>query len=156
MWRRLLLVLPLVAGLALALSAAQCFPRQCRSYTNCQRQCDCTDAQRNQIVPCEIGFRCDVESGYCSDEYNQSCDEICQQYAARSACGTKTCTNEAECVRQLTCSAVNQQTGQVLCTFNCDLPFACETDPGVCEQAFGLDDVTLCSQFCAPPPGCGT
>ncbi len=155
MHRQLVLVLPFFAVLALVLSAGQCFPRQCRSYTNCQRQCECTDGQRNEIVPCALNFRCDVETGYCADEYNQSCEEICQKYAAKSACGTKTCTNEAECVRQLSCSALNQQTGQVLCTYNCDVPFVCETDPGVCEDGFGLDEATICAQFCPPPAGCG-
>lgn len=155
MWRRLSLVLPLLSVLVLLLSAGQCFPRQCRTSAHCQRYCECTDGQRGTVVPCAVDFRCDVQAGYCADEYNQSCDEICQKYAARNACGTKTCESELDCVRQATCNAVNPQTGQVLCTYNCDVPFFCEADPGVCEASYGLDDQTFCATHCPVPAGCG-
>lgn len=156
MSRRFVLAFPLALALLASMMAANCLPRPCRGYENCLRECDCTDAQRNQVIPCAVHFRCDLESGSCADEYNMSCDELCGRFAARDACGTKVCESEAECVRQLTCLAANPETGEVLCTFNCDVPFACDTEVGACDEGFGQDDATICAQFCSPPPGCGS
>jgi hypothetical protein len=152
---RFVLAFPMLVALLSAATATQCLPRPCEGYQNCLRQCDCTDATRNQVIPCSMHFRCDLEKRSCDDEFNMGCDELCGRFAARSACGTKVCANEAECVRLLTCLAVNPQTGQVLCSFQCDVAFGCDTEAGACEPGFAQNDETICAQFCTPPPGCG-
>lgn len=146
----LLFVLPLVA--------AQCLPRQCLDHRNCERFCECEDAQTNNSIPCTMFFRCDENSGVCADEYNMSCDQVCQNYAAVGTCGSKTCEDESDCLRQAICAPVNEESGEVRCTYNCDVPFACASNGeagGTCAPEFLQDDQTVCAQFCPAPPGCG-
>lgn len=146
----LLLALPLFV---VPLAAGNCLPRQCLDHTNCERFCECEDATTDRSIPCTMFFRCDESAGICADEYNLSCDEVCQQFAATESCGRKTCDNETDCLRFTTCQRVNQQTGQVLCTYNCEVPFQCEAS-GTCAPAYIQDDQTVCAQFCPPPAGC--
>lgn len=150
MWRKLLYALPLLVVLSGLLTGAQCFPRQCRTHEHCQRLCECKDNTTNTVLQCPMFFQCNVESGVCADEYNMGCDEICGRFAATGTCGSKTCENEAQCVRSAVCQATNQQTGET-CQYNCEVTFACEQDIGACEAGFAVDDNTLC-QSC--PPTC--
>jgi hypothetical protein len=153
MIRRALLLLAL-ALLVLPLAAGNCFPRQCLDHTNCERFCECEDAQTNRVLPCTMFFRCDESAGVCADEYGMSCDQVCQEFAATDTCGRKTCDNEVDCLRLATCQVNNQTTGEVLCTFSCEIPFTCENG-STCAAEYVQDDQTVCAQFCVPPAGCG-
>lgn len=138
----------LVASFALLLLAgAQCFPRQCRTHEHCLRVCECEEAETEIVIECPFFFRCERDTGTCESDYSASCSEICQRYAGAGLCGSKKCTNEAECVRSVLCQAQNQQTGEVS-QFGCELPFACNQDVGACEAGFAADDNTIC-QACA-------
>lgn len=152
MWRRLLLTAPVIFSLLGLLAGAQCFPRQCRSHLNCERLCDCNDASNGTVVQCPMFFRCDVQNGICADEYNMGCDELCGRYAARDVCGSKTCSDESECVRQALCEARDPQTGALICSYTCEVTFACDPEAGACEAAFGLDDGSLCASALCPIP----
>jgi hypothetical protein len=154
MWRRVLLVVGLVAGLLSVLTAAQCFPRQCLSELNCERFCECQDASRGEVIPCNAFFKCDQSAGVCVDDYSLSCDEICQRFAANDVCGSKACNNEVDCIRELSCSTTNPQTSEVLCSYECELPFTCQADSMTCEETYATEQITLCQQFCPPPAGC--
>ena len=150
MWRKLSYRVTLLVALFPLLAGAQCFPRQCRSHEHCQRLCECSDTSTNTFVQCPMFFRCDTQAGVCADEYNMSCDEVCQRFAASGLCGSKTCDNEAECVREVVCKAVDSQSGQPVCEFGCPVTFRCEQDVGACEAAFA-DPTTPCPATCPVP-----
>lgn len=142
-----------VGGMAvlLLLAGAQCFPRQCRSYQNCERLCECTDNSNGSLIACPMYFSCDTRAGVCGDDYNMSCDEVCGRFAAREMCGTRPCSNEADCVREAVCRATDPQSGAVYCTYNCEFTFGCVEGANGCEVDFGLDDLTFCARYCPIP-----
>lgn len=140
----------------LACAGAQCFPRQCKTYEHCQRSCDCYDNSNNTSVTCPIAFDCDVQNEVCADDYTMTCDEICGRYAARSACGSKTCVDEGDCVRRALCDAVHPTTGALVCTYTCDVTFGCDAEAGVCDAAFMLEDAQICASGLCPLPSDGS
>lgn len=148
-WKIVLVVLTM-----LLLGQASSCPRECDSADNCKRTpCRCTDASRpNSEVECGLTFRCETAPGVCEDDYNISCDELCQTYAARSLCDRRRCLDDGECLRQVTCPVIDANNqpvpGQ---SFNCDLIFTCDTPNSVCApldngvDANSTDDI-ICAE----------
>lgn len=142
-----------VTLLTLPLQGSGCFAKECLDETYCVRECECTDSTRNTVTQCPIQFQCNVADQICDEAYNDlSCDEICTNYAARGLCGSKQCTTENECLRQTTCQAFDPGTGEQICSYNCDLLFACDADVNACEADYLLPDNELC-QRCAESAG---
>jgi len=155
---RTLRLFPALASTLLLLAAAGC-PKECRDETYCTRTCDCRDAQRNRIIECPMSFQCNLEgeTGYCEDDYNGlSCDGddgICKRYAATGLCGSKVCVNEEDCqIEDLLCEIRDQQTGQLIQQYFCDLAFSCDLNAGACEAAYAAPVAQHC-QTCLEQGG---
>jgi hypothetical protein len=141
----MILLLAVALG-TLLWTAATCFPRTCDTSANCLKSCRCEDKSRDEIVDCPLFFMCNTESGTCEDSYNMSCDEFCGTFAARGACGSKRCDDEADCDRKSVCQTEGPPDQQS--AFECEIRFECDIEgAGVCSAGYGLDDATFCSQF---------
>lgn len=141
----------LLAGL---LSGTTCFPKQCEDDTYCVRECNCESSAGGGEFACPIQLACNTGEGVCAAEYNElTCEEICQQVAARSLCGSKRCTGAEDCVRSATCLQFDPETGQQIGSFECDLPFACDPDAQVCEEAYVTTSDDQVCQECAAQQG---
>ena len=138
-----LLTLALALAAALPLLGAQCFPRQCNSPANCERVCECVDAQANTNFFCSARFQCDVQNNVCADDYNSSCQEICERFFANGLCGSQGCENAAQCVRDAQCALADEE-GGLICQYTCSRAFECLAETNVCEADFSLDDNTIC------------
>ncbi|MFZ9886428.1 MAG: hypothetical protein ACO3JL_02905, partial [Myxococcota bacterium] len=61
-----------------------------------------------------------------------------------------------DCVREAQCGLINQQTGESLCEYICEVPVACDQNSKVCGAEYTIDDATLCRDLtlCPPPQSC--
>ncbi len=151
---RLIFVLVVVA---IGLFAAAC-ARKCKNADDCQRMCECADEAKDRIVNCNVFFTCTATTEECSTELTSlSCDQICQDFAApidddgNNLCGRRRCTGDDECTRELLCTVPASQDGTVPArSFDCTLPFRCDTGLGFCEIAGSLTDEQTCAQ-CPQP-----
>ncbi|MFZ9889614.1 MAG: hypothetical protein ACO3JL_19135, partial [Myxococcota bacterium] len=73
------------------LLGASCTAKLCANAEDCRRECECFNEDTQRATQCSVAFECNVVDGMCGADYEQSCKEICQVYAARDACGTRTC-----------------------------------------------------------------
>jgi hypothetical protein len=138
--------LALIPALAVLvpLLGAQCFPRQCNGPENCDRICECVDASRNETFVCPARFQCDVQNNVCADDYNSSCQEICDRFFANGLCGSQGCEGNQQCIRDAECALVDGE-GALICQYTCSRTFECLADSNVCEAGFALDDATICA-----------
>ncbi len=136
------------AFIVVAVAAGSC-KRPCDTARNCIRTCECVNENTNQQLDCSVGFRCEGDTSTCEDLHDtQSCDDVCNEYAARARCGVFRCLEDAECTRVLSCplaDANGAPNGQFA---ECTVGFACEQDFGSCEPASSLSDEVLCAQAC--------
>lgn len=137
---------------ALASSSSCTPPKQCEDDSYCVRTCTCTSSATGQSFDCPVQFACG-ENELCETAYGESsCDDLCQQFAARDLCGSKRCENENDCVREVLCNAYDPNTGQLIETFTCQSIFACDPEVFACEAAYvTTTDDALC-QACAAQP----
>lgn len=135
------------------LTGAVCFPRQCVGPENCERSCECVDSNTNQRVACNARFQCNAEAGVCGDDYNSSCQEICERFFVNGACGGQACENDQQCVRAAQCAFADPQ-GNPICNFTCNRGFACDIDSQTCDPNFAVDDNTLCGTAECFQAGC--
>ena len=131
---RVLLVLLGVLALALAQGCA----KRCDSPEGCQRSCNCTDIEDNITYACAMTFQCNLAEESCDPMHGESCDKICETYAAAGSCGRQ-CTNDEQCLLRCTCEI--EGGGSLVC----EQPFACDKDVGVCEPSHAL---TPCESLC--------
>lgn len=131
----------LLVGLLVAILAAGAQSgcgKRCDTADGCKRSCSCTDTSRAVTFTCSMIFNCDLESSTCNSEHDLSCEQICDKYAAKNACGRQ-CTTDEHC--QLRCDCEVEGGGVVIC----EQPFACDKAIGVCEEAHRI---TTCEGLC--------
>ncbi|HEY1099837.1 MAG TPA: hypothetical protein VGF99_12960 [Myxococcota bacterium] len=149
--RSLLLAVVLIVVAVVAGSGCK---RSCQSNANCVRTCPCLNELTNQRLDCSVGYRCEGDTQTCEDLLEtQTCDEMCQQFAANARCGVNRCLSDAECLRNISCplfDADGVETGQFR---TCTLPFVCDQEFGACEVASSASDSELCSTICAQAAG---
>ena len=146
---------PLVLFFMPALLGANCAPKRCTDDSYCRRECDCEDVSIGAQVTCPVTFQCDTQQEVCESAWNEmSCDEICQTYAASGNCGTKRCTDERDCTRSVVCNSFDPQTGQLLDTFGCDFPIACDSTFNGCASDWTMTDDEICQRVATE--GCPT
>jgi hypothetical protein len=143
-----LMLLPVVAPL---LVSSACIPRQCTDDSFCIRECECESSATGDVIICPVRFSCDIDAEVCEDAYTeQSCDDICQTFAARDLCGSVRCTSEADCVRSVACNQFDPNTGAVVGTFACQRAFTCDAVALACEVGFTtVNDDQLCQECAA-------
>lgn len=132
---------------ALAIAGGLSCSKRCETAEGCKRSCQCADDESGTNYACAMVFNCDQENSTCMPGHDQSCEEICAQYAATRSCGRQ-CTSDEHCMVRCTC-----QTTEGSLPFSCSHPFACDQTIGVCDEyhrALGDD----CNNLCGNPAYC--
>jgi len=113
--------------------------KRCDTADGCNRTCTCNDTANSLTYSCAMTFNCDQDAKTCDPGHDLSCDEICETYAAKNACGRQ-CINDEQCV--LRCDCEVEGGGSI----PCQQAFACNKDVGTCEPTHAA---TTCEALCS-------
>lgn len=111
--------------------------KSCETAEGCAKTCQCTEVKKGFTFDCNMTFLCDSESDRCEPGHGESCEKICQKYAAINACGRR-CEEDAHCTRRCEC---NEDAGLVFC----EKSFACGEKSGTCEADY---NTISCEKIC--------
>ena len=141
-------LIPSLIALASApfILGSSCMSKPCIDATDCVRECSCEFASTNENYGCNISYQCDVATDQCEASYNElTCDDICEQYARRSLCGSQRCSADSNCARTVDCQITYDDGTTEAIT--CSHDSTCDSETQLCDETFSLDDASFCS-FC--------
>jgi hypothetical protein len=120
--------------------------RPCESQSNCERTCTCVNSDTQASFDCTIAYLCDGSTATCENDYsNQSCNDMCNQYAAHGECGFERCNADADCTKDLTCPKLDANGQPTTLNFDCKLTFACDQAQHLCAAASTQSQDQLCA-----------
>ena len=133
---RVAIVVVATAVVVAALGLGAGCHRPCENSLNCERTCSCVNGNTGAALDCTMAYLCDGKDRICEADFdNQTCDEMCNQYAAHDLCGLERCNVDDDCTKNLSCPILDENGQPTATNFDCTLTFACDPDQHLCPAA---------------------